>query len=123
MIKEYVEQINKLLNKIQEEDNENIEEIINFSTSTEVNVGGVLCRYGEIYKLIFYSKSYDEVIQKLEKLYLLAKYECYEDDIEKIQNMFIEGIKKDKPFELDVKNEVLSMLEHEYIFETILRCL
>jgi hypothetical protein len=123
MIEEYTKQINKLLERINEENKENINELINYSTSTELCVGGALCRYGEIYKLIFYSTDYEEVIHKLEKLYELDKYVGYEEDITKIQDIFIKGIREGKKFELGVKEEVLFMLEHEYIFDTILKCL
>lgn len=123
MIDKYIKQINDLLNKIQEEDNENIETIIGYATSTEQNVGSRLCRYGELYKLVFYSTSYEEVIQKLENLYKLAKYEGYEEDIKAIQDKFIKGIKEGKKFDLSIKMDVLDTLEHEYIFYTILNCL
>jgi len=123
MIGSYVKQINDLLNKIQEEDNENMETIIGYATSTELNVGSQLCRYGELYKLVFYSTSYEEVIQKLENLYKLAKYEGYEEDIKTIQDMFIKGIKEGKNFDLSAKMDVLDTLEHEYIFDIILGCL
>lgn len=123
MIGNYIKQINDLLNKIQEEDNENIETIIDYATSTEQNVGSQLCRYGELYKLVFYSTSYEEVIQKLEKLYKLDKYEGYEEDIKILQDMFIKGIKEGKNFDLSTKTDVLDTLEHKYIFEIILKCL
>lgn len=123
MIGSYVKQINDLLNKIQEEDNENIETIIGYATSTEQNVGSRLCRYGELYKLVFYSTSYEEVIQKLENLYKLAKYEGYEEDIKLIQDKFIKGIKEGMNFELNAKMDVLDTLKYEYIFDIILGCL
>ena len=123
MIENYVKQINNLLNKIQEEGNENIETIIDYATSTEQNVGSRLCRYGEIYKLVFYATDFDDIIYKLETLYWRDKYEGYEEDIQKIQDMFVKGVKEGKDFELDVKNEALNIIEHEYIFDIILGCL
>ena len=122
MINKYVEQISDLLKKIQEEDNENIETIIGYSTSTEQNVGGQLCRYGEIYKLVFYATDFDDIIYKLETLYWRDKYEGYEEDIQKIQDTFIKGVKENKDF-ASTKLNVLCTLEHEYIFDKILKCL
>lgn len=123
MIETYIKQINDLLNKIQQEDNENMKTIIGYATSTEVNVGSQLCRYGELYKLVFFSNTYDEIIQELEKLYIKERFEGYEDVIKDIQNMFIKGLKENKPFELGTKMDVLDTLEHEYIFEIILKSL
>lgn len=122
-IKSMLCDITRKLTKIQEENDENIKTIVNYSCSTELNVGGTLCRYGELYKLIFKSTNYDEVIQKLEKMYKEERFEGYEDVITTLQNKFIFGLKHELDFELGSKMDALNILEHEYIFDTILNCL
>lgn len=121
MIEEYTKQINDLLNKIQEEDNENMETIIGYATSTELNVGSQLCRYGEIYKVILESESFDEIISTLETFLKREKYEGYEEEIEYLQSRAYDFIKGNDEFTNG--REQLLKTSKKYIFDTIKECL
>lgn len=122
MIETYIKQINDLLKKIQEEYNENTTDLVNYTTSTEYNVGGMLCRYGELYKLVLKSTCYDDIIPKLENLFYEEGFEIYDELIEEIQHSFIEGLRTGLRF-VNIQNEVCSKLEHDYILDTILKSL
>lgn len=121
-IKTMLSDIEKKLNAIQEENDENIQELINYSTSTELCVGGTLCRYGELYKLVFKAESYDDIIPKLENLFYKDKFENYEELIEEIQRTFIEGLRTGLRFE-NIQEEICFKIEDEYIFDVILNSL
>lgn len=118
MIEEYTKQINKLLNKIQEENNENIEELINYKTSTELCIGGMLCRYGELYNLVLNSESLDEILQRLEYLFKLAKFDMYVEEIAKLQEWTFNFIKGGCNF-LVGRETLLTKIKEEYILNTI----
>lgn len=122
MIETYIKQINDLLKKIQEEDNENITDLVNYATSTEYNVGGVLCRYGEIYKLVLDSESFDEILQRLEELFELEKFETYEEELTKLQELTFNYIKGGCDF-LVGREKLLITIREEYILRTIKDCL
>ena len=121
MIENYVKQINDLLKKIQEEDNENMETIIGYATSTEQNVGGQLCRYGELYKVVLDSESFDEIIQDLENLRYKERFEGYEEEIEYLQSKAYNFIKDNEMF-TNGREQLLKMSK-KYIFDTIVNCL
>lgn len=118
MIEEYTKQINKLLEKINEESKENASDLINLATSTEYNIGGVLCRYGELYNLVLNSESFDEILQQLDKLFYLAKFEMYEEEIAKLQEWTFNFIKGGCNF-LVGRETLLTKIKEEYILNTI----
>lgn len=125
MIESYVKEIEQKLELIKKENEENINQIINIETSTDYCVGNRLVAYGRLYKTIFYSKNYEEVIQKLESLKKIDIFDNDEfyDNLIEIQNTFIEDMKEGVGFDYNSKENALSILEHEYIFDTILKCL
>ncbi len=119
MIDTYVKQINDLLNKIQEEDNENMETIIGYATSVEQNVGSQLCRYGELYKLVLDSESFDEIAQQLEGLYSKDNFETYEEEIEELQRKVFDYIKFNYSFVMG-RQQLLNYIKEELIMGTII---
>lgn len=121
MIGSYVKQINDLLEKIKQEDKENMDNMVRYVTSTELNVGGQLCRYGEIYKMILESESFDEIISTLETFLTREKYESYEEEIEYLQSMAYNFIKDNEEFTNG--REQLLKTSKKYIFDTIINCL
>lgn len=121
MIKEYTKQISNLLEKINEEHEENMETIIGYATSTELNVGGQLCRYGEIYKMILESESFDEIISTLETFLTREKYEGHEEAIKYLQSRAYNFIKDNEVFTNG--REQLLKISKTYIFDTIINCL
>lgn len=126
MVETYIKEIEERLQKIQKENEENINQIIDIETSTDYCVGNRLVAYGRLYKTIFYSKSYEEVIQKLEslkKIDIFFDNDEFYDNLIEIQNTFIEDMKEGVDFDYNSKENALSTLEHEYIFDTILKCL
>lgn len=123
MIEEYVKEIEKTLVKIKEENNENINQLIAIETSGDYAIGNMLCAYGRIYKAIFYSKSYEECVQKLEKLKRTDAFDVDNvyDVLCNIEDGLIEKMKKGVRFDTDAQMDAEDTLEHEYIFETILK--
>ena len=122
MIKEYTKQINNLLEKINEEHEENMNDLVSYATSTELNVGGQLCRYGELYKIVLDSESFDEIIQDLEKLRYKERFEVYDYVLEDLQNYTYFYIRGDYDF-LKGREELLTKIKEEYILKTIVDCL
>ena len=119
MIKEYTKQISDLLEKINKENEENIESIIAYETSTDLCVGGMLCRYGELYQLVASCESFDEIAQQLEGLYNKDKFETYEDEIGELQRKVFDYIKFNYSFVMG-KIQLLVHIKEELIMRTIL---
>jgi len=120
MIENYVKEIEQKLEMIKKEHDDTIKDLIDYETSKELCVGGMLCRYGEMYKIIFNATSNDDAIEKLEKLYNRDEFETYIDDVKRIQNIFINGVKKGLDFDLGTRMDALTKLEHDYMLDIIL---
>ena len=86
----------------------------------------MLVAYGRIYKVIFNATSYEDCVQKLEKLKkkdILFDCDTFYDELNKIEDMIIDKMKKGLDFLTDTQLDVETILEHEYILDTILKCL
>lgn len=118
MIREYTKQINNLLEKINEEHEDNVQSLIGYETSTELCIGGMLCRYGELYKLVLDSESFDEILYSLEQVSYKDKFEAYYDEIKELQQMVVEYIKNDFDF-LVGREKLLIYIKEDYIMGVI----
>ena len=126
MIESYVKEIEQKLELIKKENEEHINQLINIETSTEYGIGNMLVAYGRIYKVIFNATSYEDCVQKLEKLKkndVLFDCDTFYDELNKIEDMIIDKMKKGLDFLTDTQLDVEMILEHEYILDTILKCL
>ena len=131
MIGNYIEEIKKNLDLIQKENKENIDNLIHYETSAMYGVGSLLYMYGKLYKIVFNSESFDQVIQELEKLQNYTLNSGYDfgsisEEIQTIQNLFIKSLKSVKNSQAtqsvfeDIKLDIEFKIEHEYIFKTML---
>jgi len=123
MVESYIKEIEERLQKIQKENDENINTIINMETSDEYGIGIQLYSYGRLYKAVFNATSYEDAIRKLEALKNSNAFDVdnYYDALIKCQNELIENMKKGNPFENDVQMEICLEIEHNLIMDTILR--
>lgn len=125
MIESYVKEIEQKLELIKKENEENINQLINIETSTEYGIGNMLVAYGRIYKVIFNATSYEDCVQELEKLKkndVLFDCDTFYDELNKIEDMIIDKMKKGLYFTI-TQLDVETTIEHELIFDTILKCL
>lgn len=119
MIREYTKQISNLLEKINEEHDDNVESLIAYETSTDLCIGGMLCRYGELYKLVANCESFDEIAQQLEGLYSKDNFETYEDEVEELQRKVFDYIKFNYSFVMG-RIQLLNYIKEELIMGTII---
>ena len=89
-IKTMLSDIEKKLNAIQEESDENISEIINIETSSRYCMGSLLYSYGKVYNIIFNSENYEQAISRLEKIRLNEEYEYINEEILHFENVLID---------------------------------
>lgn len=121
-IKTMLSDIEKKLNAIQEENDENINDIINIETSNRYCIGSLLYSYGKVYKIIFNSENYEQAISQLEKIRLNEEYEHIDEEIQHFENVLIRDLKSGKRY-FDAQLDLEETLEHEHIFDTILKTL
>lgn len=121
-IKTMLSDIEKKLNAIQEESDENISEIINIETSSRYCMGSLLYSYGKVYNIIFNSENYEQAISRLEKIRLNEEFEHIDEEIQHFENVLIKDLKSGKRY-FDAQLDLEEILEHEYIFDTILKTL
>ena len=121
-IKQMLSDIEKKLNAIQEENDENISEIINIETSDRYCIGSLLYSYGKVYNIIFNSENYEQAISRLEKIRLNEEFEHIDEEIQHFENVLIKDLKSGKRY-FDAQLDLEEILEHEYIFDTILKTL
>lgn len=108
-IKQMLSDIEKKLNAIQEENDENISEIINIETSDRYCIGSLLYSYGKVYNIIFNSENYEQAIRGLEKIRLNEDYEHIDEEIFHYENVLIEKLKKGISYncvQLDLEQEI-----------------
>lgn len=109
MIESYVKEIEQKLKRIEEENKENIDEIINMQTSNRYCVGSLLYSYGKVYNIIFNSESYEQAIQRLEKIRLNEDFEHIDEEIRHYENVLFEKLKKGIAYnciQLDLEQEI-----------------
>ena len=109
MIENYVKEIEQKLKRIEEENKENIEEIINMQTSNRYCVGSLLYSYGKVYNIIFNSENYEQAIQRLEKIRLNEDFEHIDEEIRHYENVLFEKLKKGISYnciQLDLEQEI-----------------
>lgn len=121
MIEEYTKQIKNILNKIEEEGKDLVNECINYETSGELCVGGMLYHYGKVYKIISKCDNFDEAIQQLEVMRTDGAYDGIYDLIKEVQDNLVKNLKENKNY-YDVQLTLRHKLNHEYILNTIMRC-
>ena len=119
-IKLMLSDIEKKLNAIQEENDENINDIINIETSSRYCIGSLLYSYGKVYKIIFDSENYEQAILRLEKLRLNDEFEHIDEEIQHFENVLIRDLKSGRKY-FDAQLDLEDTLQHEHIFEIILR--
>lgn len=109
MIESYVKEIEQKLKRIEEENKENIDEIINMQTSNRYCVGSLLYSYGKVYNIIFNSENYEQAIQRLEKIRLNEDFEHIDEEIRHYENVLFEKLKKGISYnciQLDLEQEI-----------------
>ena len=109
MIESYVKEIEQKLKRIEEENKENIDEIINIQTSNRYCVGSLLYSYGKVYNIIFNSENYEQAIQRLEKIRLNEDFEHIDEEIRHYENVLFEKLKKGTSYnciQLDLEQEI-----------------
>ena len=109
MIESYVKEIEQKLKRIEEENKENIDEIINIQTSNRYCVGSLLYSYGKVYNIIFNSENYEQAIQRLEKIRLNEDFEHIDEEIRHYENVLFEKLKKGISYnciQLDLEQEI-----------------
>jgi len=123
MVESYIKEIEERLQKIQKENDDNINTIINMETSDEYGIGIQLYSYGRLYKAVFKATSYEEAIRNLEKVKTSNAFDVdnLHDELINIQNLLIDNMKKGVSFENDAQMDVLLIIEHELIIDTILK--
>lgn len=119
-IKTMLSDIEKKLNAIQEESDENISEIINIETSSRYCIGSLLYSYGKVYNIIFNSENYEQAIRGLEKLRLNENFENIDEEIQHFENVLINDLKKGRKY-FDSQLDLEDTLEHEHIFDIMLK--
>lgn len=108
-IKTMLSDIEKKLNAIQEESDENISEIINIETSSRYCMGSLLYSYGKVYNIIFNSENYEQAISRLEKIRLNEEYEYINEEIQHFENVLIDKLRKGISYncvQLDLEQEI-----------------
>jgi len=120
MIESYVKEIEQKLKRIEEENKENIDEIINMQTSNRYCVGSLLYSYGKVYNIIFNSENYEQAIQRLEKIRLNEDFEHIDEEIQHFENVLINDLKKGRKY-FDSQLDLEDTLEHEHIFDIMLK--
>ena len=121
-IKTMLSDIDKKLNAIQEENDENINDIINIETSSRYCIGSLLYSYGKVYNIIFNSENYEQAISRLEKIRLNEEFEHIDEEIQHFENVLIRDLKSGRKY-FDAQLDLEDTLEHEHIFDTILKTL
>lgn len=109
MIESYVKEIEQKLKRIEEENKENIDEIINMQTSNRYCAGSLLYSYGKVYNIIFNSENYEQAIQRLEKIRLNEDFEHIDEEIRHYENVLFEKLKKGISYnciQLDLEQEI-----------------
>jgi len=109
MIENYVKEIEQKLKRIEEENKENIDELINIQTSNRYCIGSLLYSYGKVYNIIFNSESYEQAIQRLEKIRLNEDFEHIDEEIRHYENVLFEKLKKGISYnciQLDLEQEI-----------------
>lgn len=120
MIESYVKEIEQKLKRIEEENKENIEEIINIETSDRYCIGSLLYNFGKVYNIIFNSENYEQAIRGLEKIRLNEDFENIDEEIQHFENILINDLKKGRKY-FDSQLDLEDTLEHEHIFEIMLK--
>lgn len=108
-IKIMLSDIEKKLNAIQEESDENISEIINIETSSRYCMGSLLYSYGKVYNIIFNSENYEQAISRLEKIRLNEEFEHIDEEIQHFENVLIDKLRKGISYncvQLDLEQEI-----------------
>ena len=109
MIESCVKEIEQKLKRIEEENKENIDELINIQTSNRYCVGSLLYSYGKVYNIIFNSENYEQAIQRLEKIRLNEDFEHIDEEIRHYENVLFEKLKKGISYnciQLDLEQEI-----------------
>jgi len=109
MIESYVKEIEQKLKRIEEENKENIDEIINIQTSNRYCIGSLLYSYGKVYNIIFNSENYEQAISRLEKIRLNEDFEHIDEEIRHYENVLFEKLKKGISYscvQLDLEQEI-----------------
>ena len=108
-IKLMLSDIEKKLNAIQEENDENINDIINIETSSRYCMGSLLYSYGKVYNIIFNSENYEQAISRLEKIRLNEEFERIDEEIQHFENVLIDKLRKGISYncvQLDLEQEI-----------------
>ena len=120
MIESYVKESEQRLELIKKEDKENINQIIDIETSSRYCIGSLLYSFGKVYEVVFHSENYEQAIRGLEKIRLNEDYEHIDEEIQHFENVLINDLKKGRKY-FDSQLDLEETIEHEHIFEIILK--